>query len=223
MSEPVEDLEPPDSTPIPTPLEAALYPDSCAAWTVAVTPGSATAKVLALLDPVRMSQAGRVDALVALERLASWTAARQAEVLTAMADDRFTDAVAPALERGWVKEDVRAALGESSLGANARLREAAGLVHERPATLAALAEGRIRIGHARAIAEQVADLDPDAAREVEAAVLPPDDVGPEAPMPVMASFRRKLRREVDKADPRSAEQKAAKAAEDRDGWGSPRQ
>jgi hypothetical protein len=57
MSEPAENLQPPDPTPIPTPLEVALYPDSCAAWTVTVTPGSATAKVLALLDPGRMSQA----------------------------------------------------------------------------------------------------------------------------------------------------------------------
>jgi hypothetical protein len=60
MSEPAENLEPPeplDPTPIPTPLEAHLYPDSCAAWTAGVAPGSATAKVLALLDPVRMSQA----------------------------------------------------------------------------------------------------------------------------------------------------------------------
>jgi hypothetical protein len=45
MREPVENLEAPDPTPIPTPLEAALYPDSCAAWLVSVTPGSATAKV----------------------------------------------------------------------------------------------------------------------------------------------------------------------------------
>ena len=60
-----------------TPLEAAVYPDSCAAWTVTVTPGSATAKVLALLDPVRMSQAGRVDALVGLERLIACAQAAQ--------------------------------------------------------------------------------------------------------------------------------------------------
>jgi len=77
MSEPAEYLEPPDPTPIPTPLEAAVYPDSCAAWTVTVTPGSATAKVLALLDPVRMSQAGRVDALVGLERLIACAQAAQ--------------------------------------------------------------------------------------------------------------------------------------------------
>jgi hypothetical protein len=111
MSEPVENLEPPDPTPIPTPLEATLYPDSCAAWTVTVTPGSATAKVLALLDPVRMTQAGRVDALVGLERLIAWAQATQTRVLAAMADDPFPGAVAPGLVRSWVKDDVRAALG----------------------------------------------------------------------------------------------------------------
>jgi hypothetical protein len=222
MSEPVENLEPPDPTPIPTPLEAAVDPDSCAAWTVTVTPGSATAKVLALLDPTRLSQAGRVDALVGLERLVAWAQAEQTRVLAAMADDRFPGAVAPSLERSWVKEDVRAALGESSLGANARLREAENLVHERPATLAALGQGLIRIGHARAVAEMVCTLDPGAARQVEAAVLPrAEDLDPEAPMPVMASFRRKLRREVAKADPRTAEQKAARAIENRDVWVMP--
>jgi hypothetical protein len=81
--------------------------------------------------------------------------------------------------------------------------------------------GTIRVGHARAVTEAVADPDPDATRQVEAAVLPDLD-GTDASMPVMAPFRKKLRREVAKADPRTAEAKAAKAAEGRGGWGSPR-
>ena len=220
MSESADNPEPPGPTPIPTPLDAALYPDSCAAWTVTVTPGSATAKVLALLDLARMSQAGWVDALVALEKLAAWTAARQLEVLAVMADDRFPDAVAPGLERSWVKEDVRAALGESSLGASNRLRDAAQLVHDLPDTLTALGQGRIGVRQARAVADMVRTLDPEETRAVEAAVLP-DAEEADAAMPVMASFRRRLRRAVAKADPRTAEQKAAKAVEDRDVWVMP--
>lgn len=101
-SELVETLEPPPAAVlVPTPLDVAVYPDDCAAWTVSVTPGSATAKVLAMLDPVHMSQAGRVDALVGLERLACWVQAAQARVLAAMADDSFSRAVAPGLEKSW--------------------------------------------------------------------------------------------------------------------------
>jgi hypothetical protein len=71
-----------------------------------------------------------------------------------MADDQFTDAIAPSLERGWVKEDVRAALGESRLGANARLREANEMVQRLPDTLE---QARIWVGHAHAhaLADQV--------------------------------------------------------------------
>jgi hypothetical protein len=69
---------------VPNPWEVRLYPDSAAAWTVNVTPGSATASVLAQLDPDRLSQAGRVDALVGLERLQGWAAALQARLITAL-------------------------------------------------------------------------------------------------------------------------------------------
>jgi hypothetical protein len=94
------------------------------------------------------------------------------------------------------------------------------MVHELPDTLTALEQGRIRVSHARAVADMVRTLDADAAHDIEKAVLP-DPAEAAEPMPVTASFRRKLRREVDKADPRSAEAKAAKAAEDRDVWVMP--
>ena len=60
-------------------------------------------------------------------------------------------------------------------------------------------------------------LDDTAARQVETAVLPdPERISD--PGPTMAAFRRTLRRAGIKADPRTAAEKAARAAEDRDVW-----
>jgi len=207
---------------VPNVWEVRLHPDSAAAWTVNVTPGSATAGVLAQLDPVRLSQAGRVDALVGLERLAAWAAALQARMIAALIDEPHVGAPAPGLDRGWAKEDVKTALAESITGAQARIHTATDLVHRLPHTLAALQEGRLTARHANAVVDTVRVLDDTAAREVEAAVLPePEQLSD--PAPTMASFRRKLRRSAIKADPRSAAEKAARAAEDRDVWVIPQE
>jgi hypothetical protein len=156
---------------VPNPWEVSLHPNSAAAWTVHVTPGSATASVLAQLDPDRLSQAGRVDALVGLERLAAWAAAVQARMITALIDEPHAGAPAPKLDRDWAKEDVRTALAESVTGARARIHTATDLVHRLPATLAALEQGRLSARHGSAVVDTVRALDDTAAREVEAAVL----------------------------------------------------
>lgn len=205
---------------IPTPLEAYVYPDDCAGWTVSVTPGSATAKVLAQLDPGRLSQAGRVDALVGLERLKAWAAALQTRMMIALVDDPCTGSVAPKLDRDWAKEDVRACLGESAIGANARIRTATELMHRLPATLAALETGRITARHAQAVVDTTQVLDDEPARQIEQAVLPASSqIGD--PVPTMTAFRTRLRRARLKSDPRTAEEQAARAAEDRDVWVMP--
>ncbi|HEU5007754.1 MAG TPA: hypothetical protein VFT67_12330, partial [Jatrophihabitantaceae bacterium] len=61
--------------------------------------GSATAGVLAQLDPARLSQAGRVDALVGLERLQAWASALQTRMIAALMDEPHVGAVAPKLDR----------------------------------------------------------------------------------------------------------------------------
>jgi hypothetical protein len=164
-----------------------------------------------------LSQAGRVDALVGLERLQAWASALQVRMIAALIDEPHAASPAPKLDRDWAKEDVRTALAESVSGVQARIHTASDLVHRLPATLAALEEGRLTARHATAVVDTVRTLDNTAAREVEAAVLPdPEKIG--IPGPTMASFRRKLRKAGIKADPRSAEEKAARAAEDRDVW-----
>jgi hypothetical protein len=109
---------------VPNPWEVRLHPDSAAAWTVNVTSGSATAAVLAQLDPERLSQAGRVDALVGLERLQAWAAALQARMITALIDEPHVGAPAPKLDRKWAEEDVKTALAESVSGSQARIHTA---------------------------------------------------------------------------------------------------
>ncbi|HEU5008417.1 MAG TPA: DUF222 domain-containing protein [Jatrophihabitantaceae bacterium] len=202
---------------VPNAWEVRLHPNSAAAWTVNVTPGSATAGVLAQLDPARLSQAGRVDALVGLERLQAWAAALQTRMIAALIDEPHAGAPAPKLDRQWAKEDVKTALAESVTGAQARIHTASDLVHRLPATLTALEEGRLTVRHASAVVDTVRTLDDTATRQVEASVLPEperiSDLGP-----TMAAFRRKLRRAGIAADPRSAAEKAARAAEDRDVW-----
>ncbi|HEU5007990.1 MAG TPA: DUF222 domain-containing protein [Jatrophihabitantaceae bacterium] len=202
---------------VPNVWEVRLHPDCAAAWTVNVTPGSATAGVLAQLDPARLSQAGRVDALVGLERLQAWAAALQTRMIAALMDEPHVGAVAPKLDRAWATEDIKTALAESVTGAQARIHTASDLVHRLPDTLAALEQGRLSARHATAVVDTVRTLDDTAAREVETAVLPePERISD--PGPTMASFRRKLRRAGIEADPRSAAEKAARAAEDRDVW-----
>lgn len=212
--------EPPEQESVPTPLEARVCPDDCAAWSVEVLPGSMTTKVLALLEPARLSQAGRVDTLVGLDRVIAWASAAQHRVLAAMADDPFADAVAPKLEREWVSEDVRAALGESSLGAKARLRHAQELTGRLAATLRALSEGRITPRQADAIVDAVRHLDDEPARKVQEMVLPTRERMTD-PVPAWSSFRRKLRRAVAAADPRASEQQHEDALAERTVWCEP--
>ena len=52
----VLEVDGPEPVPyVPTLLDAELAPDDVAAWAASVTPGSAVAKPLAVLDPARLS------------------------------------------------------------------------------------------------------------------------------------------------------------------------
>ena len=150
----------PELTPyVPNPFEVGLFPDSAAAWAVSVPPGAATAGVLAQLDAALLSQAGRVDALMALDRLQAWAAALQIKMITALVEDPCSQSPAPKLDRGWAKEDVKTCLGESVTGARHRIRVAGELVHRLPDTLTALEAGRITARHAVAVTDTIRTLD----------------------------------------------------------------
>jgi hypothetical protein len=168
-------------------------------------------------DPALLSQDARIDALVASERELGRVQAYQLRLIDAIAEDPCTGAVAPGLDRQYVKEELRAALGESALSVNARMALADELVHRLPATLAALEAGTIGLRHSRQLADAVRPLTDADATVVEAAVLEfaagrNRDFG---------GFCRKLRREVLKTDPRTAEEQFAHAVTDRAVWTRP--
>jgi Domain of unknown function (DUF222) len=194
---------------LPSVLDAQAFPDDTAAWAARVGPGAAVIPPLAVLDPTALSQPARVDVLISVERQIAWLQARQLQVLAAMAADPMSPSVVPELDREWVKEEVRAALGESAVGADIRLGLARELTRRLPETLAALARGEITLRHARCLVEAVAFLDDETAASVQAKALP------FAAGRDLAAFRRKVAREVLAADPRSALERHADQLADR--------
>ncbi len=189
----------------PPPLtEAEIFdaPDAAAAYLAGLRPGGADGAALRLLDPSALSAAGRVDALVAIEKQLAWLAGVQQRLLAGMLADPLTpddphDALG-ALERGWVREEVACALRLPAGSAQARLVVAHDLVHRLPATLRKLEDGAISLRHAETLAEAVAGLDQSAAAAIEAAVL---DKAAEQTLP---AFRRSVARAVATADARRA-------------------
>src|SRR6266568_7184903 len=97
--------EEPEPLPfVPTPLDAAHFPDDVAAWAASFEPGTLALKPLALVDPSRLSAEGRVDALRAWERQAAWLHAQQAKLLAVMAE---AEGESTQSTGGWEKSWVR--------------------------------------------------------------------------------------------------------------------
>jgi hypothetical protein len=107
---------------VPSLLDADVAPDDVAAWAATVTPGSAVVKPLVHVDVQRLSYAGRVDALAALERQRSWIDAQQLRLLAVMAADPPVKSPTEALDKEWLKEDIACALRLSALTAADRLQ-----------------------------------------------------------------------------------------------------
>jgi hypothetical protein len=193
---------------VPSLLDADVAPDDVAAWAALVTPGSATIKPLAVLDPRRLSHAGRVDALAALEKHLGWIQALQHKLLAVMAADPVVPGSVGELDKQWVREDVAAALRLSARTASDRLAFATELTRL-PATLEVLDRGEISNLHARSLAEAVTALDDSAAAAIEKRVLS------KAPGQALANFNRSLRKAVLTVAPKTAEQAHAEAVTQR--------
>src|SRR4051794_35045337 len=76
--------EPPEDAEV---FAAELDPDSVAAWAASAPAPEAIHTPFGSLDPAVLSRFGRLDALVALERLKCWAEAEQQLVLAAIAAD----------------------------------------------------------------------------------------------------------------------------------------
>ncbi len=211
------DREPPGWLDEPSPpglLDALSCPDDVAAALAVGLPGPNGAAALAAVDPQRLSDAGRIDLLVALGRqIASLQAARQRALaaITEHAGDPRRDGVdaVERLRRGWVREDVACALRVGPGQARAALAVGHELATRLAGTLTALAAGRITDQQAVILAEAVSGLDDEATTTVEERVLG------RAPEQSIAAFRSSVARAVAASDPERVRRQRADAMAER--------
>ncbi|NJQ03981.1 HNH endonuclease signature motif containing protein, partial [Streptomyces zingiberis] len=180
-----------------------------------MVPGARSAALLEVLEREKLSRAGRIDALKALERHVAWLQARQVGLLAdvdadgveAAPDERW-----PQWDVNWACDEVACALRLSSNTAADRLAVATALDERFPATVTLLEAGEICYLQARAMTEITHTLDPETASAVEAMVvgtMPSQSVG---------QTRRAVNRAVLKADPEGADKRHRRRKEDRAIW-----
>lgn len=165
---------------------------------------------LDLVRPRQLTASGRVDAVMALEKLIGWAQAQQYRVLALMFEDPsgYGAVAGPDTDKQWAREDVQAALGINSIAASNRLATADELVHRLPATLAMLETGELSADQARTVADAVMPLPDAAAQQVQAEALH------HAQLPLPA-FRRAVRSAVITADPDSVDRQRKQGVADR--------
>ena len=197
-------------------MSAPLPPGRAGALAVEhMRPGPAQAGWLAAAagEVASLDEYGLAGVAIAARQLASWAAAAELAAVAHLA------ARAAAADRdiglgldGRPARLCRDAVGQISLAlmltdhsATAWADLAVTLCWRLPETGAALAAGAIDLSRARVIAEATAVLDEDAARAVEAKILP------EAGRQTTAQLRARLRRAVIAADPGGAERRREEA------------
>ena len=165
----------------------------------------------------RLSDHDLIEGIVGLERVASWAQARQARLLAEFAARRPSDAGDAEARRcarasvcsPYAVDEVGLALRLSRTTASARLQQAASLVEELPATLAAFERGAIDAWKARAITE-TSWLLPDGQRAaLESRVLG------RASEQTLGQLRAALARGVLALDPHGAQTRHTQARMDR--------
>ncbi|HZC52029.1 MAG TPA: DUF222 domain-containing protein [Mycobacterium sp.] len=192
-----------DESPPPLSVAEVLDdPDQAAAWLAVQAPGPESVAGVSILEPAALSQGGRVDALVAIERQLAWLAGMQQRVLAVIA-------AADTADDRWTREDVACALRLSGVTASRRLAVAQTLHERLPATLALLDRGAISYLHTMTLAEATYGLDADVAVAVETRVLT------RAGEQTLGEFKRSLTRAVHALDPRRAEDQHQQAMTER--------
>jgi uncharacterized protein DUF222 len=180
-------------------VDVLVFPDAVAAELATSVPRGEDTAALLLLDPDGLSDAGRVDLLVAFERHIAMLQAAQQQVLASL-DGRALDWSGTKLV-DYTREQVGAALRLSPGTAERRLTIARTLVDRLPATLELLRTGQVTYLHAMKLAEAVAAFDAETTAKIEQRVLT------RATQQTLSQFTASLRRAVIAADPRRAEQR----------------
>jgi hypothetical protein len=183
--------------------------DDTAAWAAVAPLGSGLLTPWGVLDPAGLSDAGRIDALLACQRLRAWTDAQEQRLLAAMApSDDPTD-------KGFVRDEIGCALRLAPSVVTAKLHTATQLVDRLPATLELLEHGDITLSHTRVLVDAVLGLDDILTSRVEARVLP------RAPRQSVGAFRAAVHRAVLAVDPAGEEEQHRRQFEDRRVLGRP--
>ena len=157
---------------------------------------------LARIDPRTLGPGARVDLLTMLDQQEQHLQSRQQHLLAEL--DR-TDAT----KLGLSGELVSLVLRIPRRAAQHKLKVARSLVDHLPATLGLLADGRFTVQHAQVITEASWGLDRDVVSDFEAAVT--DNAGDLT----VRSLRDRVRKEANRIDPVTAEQKHRTALADR--------
>jgi hypothetical protein len=174
--------------------------DARAAWAATAEPGPEVAAVLAGLDRSQLSEGGRLDAMVAVERQQRWLSAMQHHLIAAhVPDPSRTDD----LEQRFAIDEISCALAVSRPVAESRAHESHTLTTLLPDALTMLERGQAGAFQVHLLIESVYSLSSTAAAAVQAAVLP--HLATSTP----GQLRRRLNRAVLAADPDRAEQSLA--------------
>src|SRR5689334_22505759 len=121
------------------------------------------------LDPASLSLDKRITAVRDIERDIARLHAVQLRLIAAIDADECADAVAPELDKQFVKEELRAALGESGVSVGNRIGLARELIDRLPLAFSALQAWAITLRHVRLLTDATVLLDDNAAHAVEAA------------------------------------------------------
>jgi Domain of unknown function (DUF222) len=156
-------------------------------------PGLSVMATLGVFDPTELSDDDRLYFVEAWERQQAWVAAQAIPALVTIAGVR------PDRSDEFAREEVRAALRLSAVGAQQRIDVARALSGPLVATREALELGRITFLHAVVLTEAVAELDTEKAQAVEARVLERCETQ------TIAEFKRSVKRAVAAVDPATFE------------------
>ncbi|SOD71260.1 uncharacterized protein DUF222 [Jatrophihabitans sp. GAS493] len=157
---------------VPSFADAVMFPDGVAAWLAAHEPGSETSALMGVLDPERLSHAGRVDLLVAVRRQRAWFAATEAGLLASISAHAAELSPVPELAFEAAEADVSCALQIPPRTAGFALDHAVTLVNRIPTTHRLLLEGRTTQRHAMTLVGAITNISDDRiASQVEDAVL----------------------------------------------------
>jgi hypothetical protein len=180
-----------------------MTPDEVAGWAASAPLGTGLLTPFGPIDPTALTDAGRIDALLACQRLIAWAEAQAHRLLAAL------DAAPDPTGKKFVRDEIGCALRLPPSLVTAQMYTATELVHKLPATLDALESGTITMRQALTLSDAVIGLYDEVAAEVERRVLP------RAGEQTVAAFRRSVQRAVHAVDPREAEERHEREAADR--------